>query len=376
MEQNYADIKAWDALPLRTISWQQARAMLQQSNAEVLDAENAIRQADRETLSVYTDMIPGLSYYGYFTRSINGLSDTISADDIASRVNVTFSVPTLTRVPYRVYAGKAKAYASLKAKEGKVREMESRLYKATRLRDLALRSKELEAKQPDNPKPAALESPNDENHHWREMADILGNYDARWQILPESLPRLSWSEYRHKLHKLDPLVVCNFAMQLEQARLAQYGVALQYLPTLNTSLYSPSLFTSSGGTYEGSFLDGEDTRLNLSISYSLDSHLRTWNQYQNNKEQYESTKRKVTLAMIDHKNKVATLRKSMDEYHNWRRYMQKRMEFIRTSPVASAAEFVEREKALHAMQAELLNQEKAAVESEAAVALEYGLPSR
>ncbi len=43
------------------------------------------------------------------------------------------------------------------------------------------------------------------------------------------------------------------ALKLEQARLAQYGVAMDYLPTINTSMYSPSLFSSTEGTYSGTF---------------------------------------------------------------------------------------------------------------------------
>ncbi len=370
--QNYREIKIWDELPQRTISWQQALAMMKRSNADILQAESAIRKAERETISVYTDMIPGLSYYGYMNKSINALSDSVSAEDLSSRINVTFSVPTLTQVPYRVYASKVRAYAAIKAKEGKLRELESRLYKTIRLHAIEQRKKAHDAKNPDKDRAKLEAADADKNQYWKDIAEIIGNYEARWQILPESVPQVKWANYRNRLEKLDPLVVCRFAMELEQARMAQYGVALRYLPTINTSLYSPSLFSSSGGTYEGSFLDGEDTRLNLSISYTLDTQLRNWDQYENSKEQYELAKRKVMAAMIEHKNKVHRLRESVDEYHNWRRFMQKRIAFVRDTPVSSSAAFLEREKALHEMQAELISQEKASVESEAAILLEYG----
>ncbi len=346
--------------------------MMKRCNADILTAESSIRKAERESISVYTDMIPGLSYYGYMTRSINALSDSISADDLSSRINMTFSVPTLTQVPYRVYAAKAREYAAIKAREGKLRELESRLYKTARMRELALRQQAHDAKNPDKAKASAVAPEVDENQYWKDVAEILGNYEARWHILPESVPQLKWADYQDSMDKLDPLVVCRFAMELEQARMAQYGIALRYLPTINTGLYSPSLFSSSGGTYEGTFLDGEETRLNLSISYTLDTQLRNWDQYENSKEQYEAAKRKVSVAMIDHKNKVMRLRESVNEYQNWRRFMHKRMDFVRNTPVSSSAAFIEREKALYDMQSELLSQEKASVESEAAVLLEYG----
>ena len=375
VQQDYAEVKTWDALPLRVISWQQALAMMKQSNAELLDADSAIRKAERDTISVYTDMIPGLSYYGYFTRSINTLSDSISAEDLSSRINMTFSIPTLTQVPYRVYAAQATAYAAIKAKEGKMRELESKLYKAVRMRELENRIKEHSAKAPEKRENSQAQLLAEDNtEYWKDIATLLGNYEARWQILPSSAPRMNLARYSKKLNTLDPLVVCNFAMELERARMAQYSVALRYLPTINTGLYSPSLFSSSGGTYQGTFLSGEETRINLSVSYNLDTKLHNWNQYEMNKDRYEATKRKVLVDMIDHKDKMQKLRKSIAEYNNWRQYMHKRMDFVRQTPINSSAAFLEKEKALHDMEAELLNQEKMAIETEAAIALEYGLP--
>lgn len=370
-------MKLWDELPQRVISWQQAVAMMKKGNAELLAADSKIRKAERDELSVYTDMIPGLSYYGYFTRSINALSDAISADDMNSRVNMTFSIPTLTQVPYRVYENKARAFAAIKAKEGKMRELESKLYKLVRSQEVEARLAAHESTNPDKKEEdKLLRKSEDTNKQWKEIAELLGNYEARWQILPSSVPRVRWSEYLPKMKKLDPLVICNFAMQLEQARMGQYSVALRYLPTINTNLYSPSLFASSGGTYEGTFLDGEDTRINLSVSYMLDTKMRIWEQYENNKERFEAAKRTVLVEMIDHKNKMQQLRKSVREYNNWRNYMNKRMDFVRNMPTTTSEDFLGREKALYDMKKELLTQEKSAIESEAAVVLEYGMPSK
>lgn len=372
---DYAKLKVWEELPQRVISWNQAISMIKRNNAELLNLESNIRKSERDELSVYTDMIPGLSYYGYMTRSINALSDAISADDMNTRINMTFGIPTLTQVPYRVYSSKAKTYAAIKTKEVKIREIESKLYKAVRAQELDARLAAHEKNNPDKKDDAVALRPGDDNNQWKEMADLLGNYEARWQILPSSVPRVHWSSYLPKMKKLSPLLTCNFAMQLEQARLAQYGVALRYLPTINTSLYSPSLFSSSGGTYEGTFLDGEETRINLSVSYMFDTKLNIWNQYENNKERFEATKRKVMAEMIDHKNKMLQLRKSVQEYNHWRNYMHKRMEFVNNTPTTTAEEYLTRKKALYDMKKELLTQEKAAIETEAAVVLEYGVPS-
>ena len=172
---------------------------------------------------------------------------------------------------------------------------------------------------------------------------------------------------------MDALTVCQFALQLEQARMRQYSIALNFLPTINTSLYSPQLFSSTGGTYSGTFLNMDDTKLNMSISYTLDTKLNNWNNYCDSKEAYELQQRETYAKMVEHKQKLSALKASMDEYMTWRDFMHKRIEHLRTAPAANAEEFLENETTLHSMQKELLTQEAAAIESESSLILQYGL---
>lgn len=374
----YSQTKEWRTLPEKTITWHQAVAMLKVSNLELAEMEDSIQQAERESLSVYTDMIPGVSYYGYMTRSISELADPMNSDELASRINVSFSVPTLTQVPYRVYAAKVRTFAAIKAKEGKERELVSRLYQLVRRREIDDARRALQQKLPDEQNDASVQQKmrreQDEEKYWQEVASILGRRDKRWNILASSMPKVKWEDYNRRMDRLGELVVCDLAMRLERARMAQYSVALNYLPTINTSIYSPSLFSSTGGTYQGTFLNGDDTRVNLSISYSLDTKLSTWNTYQQSKASYEREKMRVADTLMEHRNKVKTIRTSMAEYSNWRSYMLKRMNYLRTLAPRSAEELIESTKALHSMELELLNQEGSAVESEAAMVLEYGMP--
>lgn len=377
IHRQFEEAESWDKLPLRVISWEQAIAMMMRCNASVKDAQSMIEEAERESLSVYTEMIPGLSYYGYFTKSIEQLSNNVSANDLSSNINVTFSIPTLSQVPYRVYAAKARTYAAIKAKEGKERELIAQVYALVRNRELDLKLRDLSQTNPDlTEQDKLLANKNDitaDAAHWQKMSELLGDYSARWQILPSSAPKISWGKYEPRMNKLDDLVVCMYALRLEQARLSQYQTALRYFPTINTSLYSPSLFSSSGGTYQGTFLSGEDTRLNLSLSYSLDTQLSNWNSYKRGKAQYEKAQREVAAGIIEHKNKLATLKASVREYNNWRSYMEKRIDYLRHQPAATAEELIARDRSIYDMKKELINQEKAAVESEAAMVLEYGL---
>lgn len=377
IEDLYAKAREWEELPLRVISWNQALAMIYNNNIELKQVSSTIARYEREGLSIYTDMIPGLSYYGYMTQALGDIFGPYSGSDVNTNVNMTFNLPTITNIPYRVYAARANTFAAMKTKEFKERELISKIYKEVRSREIELKKRALANSRPDMNEQTKMlnESSNRlaDANYWKSVADVLGDYTARWQILPESMPRVKWSVYSKKLNRLDPLTICRFAVRLEQARLSQYGIALQYLPTINANLYSPSLFSSYGGTYQGSFLDGDDTNINLNISYTLDTKLSIWNSYRDRKENYENIKHEVEASVIDHKHKLTQLRRSVSDYYSWRSYMNKRIRYIQESPVSTADEQLLRDTSVLDMKAEMLNQEGKSVESETALILEYGL---
>ncbi|MBQ3239905.1 MAG: TolC family protein [Akkermansia sp.] len=377
IERLYSQTRLWEQLPQRTISWHQAIAMMRRHNAQLQAAQARIEHEHRNELSVYTDLIPGVSYYSYFNKSLRGLTQTFSSDDIQSTVNVNFYLPTLTNVPYKVYAAKAASYAAVKALEGKERELISKLYTAVRKQELLQRRLAHDKNRPDADKQDSsapdFSMENNSLEYWKEISTLLGDTSARWNILPSGIPEFRWSVFRKKMNKLSESVVCLHALKLEQARLAQYGVALDYLPTINTSLYSPSLFSSTGGTYSGTFLDLDDTTLNLSVSYTLDTKLNNWNTYKDNKARFKQVQREVVNSLMEHKQKMHLLRRSMDEYYTWRSFMHKQLDYLKNNPADSPTSFLEHAQELHRMQAELLSQEEKAIESEAALVLEYGL---
>lgn len=378
VEGMYTETQNWDSLPVRSITWNQAVSLLVKHNVGVLEVEDQIRQAERESLSVYTEMVPGLSYYGYITRSLSQLTDAVNSDEMSHSVNVTFGMPALTQVPYRVYSAKVRTIAAIKAREGRCREAVSRLYKLVREREIEMKIRELESRAPDDLKTSERMGVRGEKdadgQYWRDVARQIGRNDARWNILPESMPHIQWSEYEKRLDRLSELVVCQYAMRLEQARMAQYNVALNYLPTINTSIYSPSLFSSSGGIYQGAFLNMDDTRINLSISYTADTKLYHWYNYKQSKDRYEREKMKVVDEMIEHRARVQSMRASMNEYYNWRGFMLKHINYLNSKPASTADEYISRSKSVYSMRKELLEQEKNAIESEAAMVLEYGMP--
>ncbi len=375
LQKKFKSIEQWEELPLRRISWNQALAMILEHNREMRRADSNIDSAERSVRSVYTDLIPSLGYYSSFSNSISGLIEASNAGSSSYNIQVGFSLPSLTQVPYRVYSAQASAYAAVKAREGKIRELSSQLYKNIRTREIYLRTLELDKKNPDarpkNRQEVETEY-NTESQFWQTMANLLGDNSARWMVIKETMPRIKWSDYRKRLDSLDELVVVQLAMRIEQARLQQYGVALNYLPTMNANLYSPSLFSSTAGTFDGAFLSGDDTTINMSISYSLDTKLSNWNTYKTNKENYELVCQEVINELITRRNTLRKLRNSFDEYEVWKSFMQKKIAYMKATPPDSAEEFIDNSRLIIDMERELLNQEKRSVETEASVLLEYG----
>ncbi len=375
LQKKFRNIEEWEQLPLRRISWNQALAMILENNRDMRRADSNIDSANRNVRSVYTDLIPTVAYYSSFSNTIAGIIEASNAGSSQYNVQVGFSLPSLTQVPYRVYSAQASAYAAVKTREGKIRELTSQLYKNIRTREVYLRTKKLDARNPDARPKSNQELHNEyeaDSQFWQDMANLLGDNSARWMVIQETMPRVRWSEYRNRLSSLDELVVVQLAMRVEQARLQQYSVALNYLPTLNANLYSPSLFSSSAGVFDGAFLSSEDTTLNMSISYSLDTQLRNWNNYKTNKENYQLICQEVIDELITRRGKLRTLKSSFDEYNVWKSYMQKKINFLKETKPSSAADYIEMSRLIVDMERELLNQEKRAIDTEATVLLEYG----
>ncbi len=377
IQQRFEEVKDWDALPLREISWEQALAMINQNNLDIRASRTAIDESKREELSVYTDLIPGVSIYGYLSDSIDNLVKASTEDDVKTNINITFNLPTLTQVPYRVYASKARTFAAEKALEGKQREMRVKLYRTLRQRELDLEGRRIDKLSDANYKENSEDREqirSSDATYWQAIASLLGDHDARWHVRPSTMPRVTWESYRHKVHRLDPLIVCEMALRVEEARLKQFDVALNYLPTINTSLSNPTLFSSTGGAYSGTFLDSGDTMLNLDLSYTLDTKLAYWNNYKSNKENFEKVCQTVLDELGERRVQLESLMRSVEAYEHWHSYMNKRIAFVTSNASASASSFVDKQKEIWQMKRELLSQERRALESEVALATEYDLP--
>lgn len=375
----YENLPDWEQLPIKRITWDQAIAIAKEKNIELQKARSTVKQAKRSVRSIYTDMIPGVNLYASMTRAIRDLSYAPKSDDISYNINILFNLPSLSQLPYRIYSAQAELFATEKACELKEREIISKIWQHVRLAELDKKLHDLDLasfNEEERKTEGALkeiEFRNKTIDQWSKLATLMGSQDARWEIIPESLPKLDRARYEKEAAHLSPAVTMQYAIQLEAARMKKYQIIMNYLPQINMNLYSPSLFSSTGGTYGGTFLNSSDMKLNTNASLSLDTKLTYWDQFRTQQEAYEYTKAELRSKLMDRRIQVGKVLKSCRDYEEWKSWMQKRIAFESSRPISTVEQMLEKRRNNIRMEREILNQEKRKIEGEAALMLEYGI---
>ncbi|MBQ8479567.1 MAG: hypothetical protein IJ503_04175 [Akkermansia sp.] len=374
--EEYRTMPDWKKLPARTISWQQALIMLE-NNLELQRAQLNILEARQQRDRVYRDFIPMVDIGHYYSTALMRGNDSIPSSS-SFDVNILFSIPALTQLPIDHYTRSLTLFKAEKDLELKRRELTAKLWKIFREHDLKRRRYAVEDSAPENRladrQLKAEERELEQRDSTRELCALLNDYGARWQPMTGSLPEISWQEYRKLATVPDELTQTMMALTLESARLQKLGTGLQYLPDIHINFYSPTLFSTSGGTTEGFFSGGQDVRMNLNIYQELDTRMETWSQWAMAKENYKLVQQELTHQMHEYRHKMQLLLDSWKSYDRWKRstvsYMQFRSQQGECEPEA-IAELHNEEVAL---QKEILEQEQKNIERECALIQEYGLP--
>lgn len=125
------------------------------------------------------------------------------------------------------------------------------------------------------------------------FAVLMGNMDAQWLVRPETMPRVDWRKYKSASRHLDLLVVTMVAMELEASRLQVLNAKMKFFPSVDINFYSPTLFSSTGGTYQGFFAGAGDMQVNMSLREELDTRLTSWFQYKTAKENHDLMQKRL-----------------------------------------------------------------------------------
>ena len=292
--------------------------------------------------------------------------------------NILFNMPSLTQIPFDYYSAKAAVYTAEKTLEMKKRELVARLYQQVlsyrnaqisynnQLSSLPYDDDGVQKKKLD------LERERNLNEISQGFAVLLGNMDARWLVKPETMPRLDWGRYRAASRQLDLLVVTMVAMELEASRLQVLNAKLKFFPSVDINFYSPTLFSSTGGTYGGFFAGAGDMKVNMSLREELDTRLTSWFQYKSAKESHELLQREVVMELQRRRIKIAALLESRRRFELWQGVLMKEIAFKESRLSVSGDEYLEQRKDIRKMYADLDNEASKNAEVEAALIMEYG----
>lgn len=372
-----AAIPDWNRLPRKEISWDQAMACMMEGNLDLKRSEQSLRTTERAVVNVFTQIIPGVNLDWMLTKELSELS-RVTAQDVEYNTNILFNMPSLTQIPFDYYSAKSAVYTAQKTLEMKKRELVSRLYRQVisyqnarisyrnRLNSLPYDDDGVQKKIAEQELEKSLDDISE------GFATLMGNMEARWLVKPETMPRLDWGKYKSAARHLDLLVVTMVAMELEASRLQVLNAKMKFFPSVDINFYSPTLFSSTGGTYQGFFAGGGDMQVNMSLREELDTRLTSWFQYKTAKENHDLMQKKVLMDLQQRRIKVAALMESRRRFEVWKRVILKEIEFKKSQMAFSGKEYLDQRKDIKTMYENLDSETAKNAEVEAALIMEYG----
>lgn len=367
----------WEQLPKKEISWDQAMALMMEGNLDLKRTEQSLKTTKRAVVNVFTQIIPGVNLDWMLTKELSELT-RVTADDVEYNTNILFNMPSLTQVPFDYYSAKAAVYTAEKTLEMKKRELVSKLYRQV----LAYQNARISYRNQLSSLPYDDDGVQKRkiDRDWEKglseisqgFATLFGSMNARWLVKPETMPRLDWDRYRSASRRLDLLVVTMVAMELEGARLQVMNAKMKFFPSVDVNFYSPTLFSSTGGTYQGFFAGGGDMQVNMSLREELDTRLTAWFQYKSAKENHDLMLKRVLMDLQQRRIKVAALLESQRRFELWKKVLLKEIEFKKSRLSLSGDEYLEQRKDLKTMYENLDSEAAKNSEVEAALIMEYG----
>lgn len=367
----------WASLPRREISWSKAVDMMMKQNLDLKDGRQSLRQAEHSVTRVFTQMIPGVNLDWMLSKDISELT-RVGSRDVEYNTNILFNLPSMTQVPFDYYAAKSSVYTAKKSYELKEREMISRLYRQVILYESSMRDYrnamlDLSFDDDGTQRKRVIKEWEDKQRDISvEFSSLLGSVEAQWFVNPATMPRINWGAYKQASKKLDDLVVTMMAMELESSRLQVWNVKMQFFPSLDVNFYSPTLFTGSGGTYQGFFAGAGDMKVNMSLKEKLDTRLDVWFEYKTAQENYKMMQQRIRLRLLERRDKVAALMKSRQLFEEWRKAKMEEIAFMESRSPATGEEYLDRRKNLRKLYKEVESKTAENAEVEAALIMEYG----
>ncbi|WP_136081679.1 hypothetical protein [Pontiella desulfatans] len=288
-------------LPEKVLDWETALSMidgnlaLRTANNEIINAEVAI---DR----VFWDLVPQLTMQGIYNTAISEFTE-LSSDNFNGNVNALFSIPGFVRLRMDYYAAVLSHYAATQQYELTYREEVLNLYSLFRKSHWNRQESLIEDLESSHPtftesdrRELAFARKQRENELWLAVSGALGCHSNRWVLVGDQLPEIDYMQSDPAILDTDTfggLYTTIQALELEGARLREFGVKFQYWPQLDTRVYSPSVYLFSAGDRGGFNFDAEDIRFEASVSMKLDTNLSITHQLRETRRSTDLLKQKL-----------------------------------------------------------------------------------
>jgi hypothetical protein len=301
------EVRRLETLPGEELGWARARALLLERNLELRQARNAAISAEERLRQVWRDLRPGAALTANLVKGLTQLGNLDSSDASLS-LYAFFNVPGVVQFRVRHYAAGLELVRARWAAELKEREL------TIRLRDLFLRAELLRQRRQNlalaalwqeagpagrasfDAEPKALQRETalwgitrEEDAQQAAFAQLLGDSGRRWRPAAAGLPALPYQADAPNVadtEKFGLLYRQLQAVELEGARLREFGVRLQHWPDLTITLTSPPLAGVQGGREQRWDFDQVVTALTASVNLDLRGAIA---------QQLEETRRDVAL---------------------------------------------------------------------------------
>ncbi len=370
----YTDIAAYESLPVRRLSWQEALAKLEKGNLEYREQKRQYENSKHQRSRTFRSLIPLLDAGYYYNAPLRWGEGYPAQSNF--NLNIFFNLPQLVQLPIEHYTD---ALAVIKADTDcklKKRELDARLYQSFREHALLNREQALQRESSSDDETArALDEKmqaEKKRQEWGKLCALLNDYSARWEPDCKGMPTISLAHYRKQFQTPDELFLANIALQAEAARLNRLGVFIRFMPTAQINFYSPSLFTASGGNLDGFMRNADDVRVNLNSYISFDTRLERCHDYKDAKESEKLTLEMLRQNLREHKQKVESVLQSWEEYEKWELGLREYIAFRNTQGVEDMDEALARHQESQELERELIEQERANLERECGAIQEYG----
>ncbi len=373
-QKAYSEIPAYESLPMRSLSWQEAVEKLHKNNLEIRELNRQYENSKYNLGSTLRSLIPLLDVGYYYNAPVKWGSGSPSSSNF--NINIFFNLPQLVRMPVERYTN---ALAAIKAdvdRRRKIRELEAKLYKTFREHALLERELQLEKEKPQQD-PATAKTTHEayaekKRLAWATLCTLLHDHSARWEPNSAGLPNIHLKQYRERAKAPDKLFITTIALQAEAARLNKLGVLIQFVPSANINFFSPSLFTASGGTTDGFMRNADDVRVTFNSYVTLDTRLETWHDFKDAKLGEKLAKEAIDQSMREHREKISTVLRSWQQYEDWKLSLQEYIAFRNSQGVTSFDEALSKSEESQKIGKEQITQERSNLERECAAMQEYG----